>query len=191
MLPSNQSELLIAYSHVITHAAGFIFYFRKLTATLCLSFLEVENVSEKCPQVQKAGMSSKIVWSPLQFFIISILNHSKKTDFIFASYEIKKMDLITTYSFPCFLPYSDIHFVEHFNGLKIKKKYSSFCFQSTVTNDSRFEIVQAIFFQYMATKNIQVLLSSHPYQNFLFFKITFLASRRWHLNLFYIDFFIY
>lgn len=122
MLPSNQSELLIAYSHVITHAAGFIFYFRKLTATLCLSFLEVENVSEKCPQVQKAGMSSKIVQSPLQFFIISILNHSKKTDFIFASYEIKKMDLITTYSFPCFLPYSDIHFVEHFNGLKIKKK---------------------------------------------------------------------
>lgn len=45
MLPSNQSECLIAYSHVITHAAGFIFHFRKLTATLCLSFLEVENVS--------------------------------------------------------------------------------------------------------------------------------------------------
>lgn len=129
MLPSNQSELLIAYSHVITHAAGFNFHFRKLTATLCLSFLEVENVSEKCPQVQKPGMSSTIGWSPLQFFIIAILNHSKKTDFIFASYEIKKMDLITTYSFPCFLAYSDIHFTEHFNGLKIKKKNLHFVFR--------------------------------------------------------------
>lgn len=129
MLPSNQSELLIAYSHVITHAAGFIFYFRKLTATLCLSFLEVENVSEKCPQVQKAGMSSKIVWSPLQFFIISILNHSKKTDFIFASYEIKKWTwllLILFHAFyliPTFISWSILM------GWKLKKNILHFVFR--------------------------------------------------------------